>query len=142
MFGYVRPLKGELKINEFNHYRAAYCGLCRAIGEKYGQLPRFAVTYDMTFLVLLLHALATDEPGYEQSGCVLHPVRKRTMAVGDPLLEACADFTVILTVLNIEDNIIDDKTFFNKYSTKATARRRANGLTNSSIGRVNGAISH
>ncbi|HHX37495.1 MAG TPA: hypothetical protein GX717_05900 [Clostridiaceae bacterium] len=115
MFGYVRPLKGELTINEFNRYRAVYCGLCRTIGKKYGQLPRFAVTYDMTFLGLLLQALATDEPIHEQSGCVLHPVRNRTMAVTDKVLEACADFTVLLTVLNIEDNIIDgDKAILNR----------------------------
>ena len=35
------------------------------------------------------------------------------MAVGDPL-QACADFTVILTVLNNEDNIIDGDKLFNK----------------------------
>ncbi|MFT9057020.1 MAG: DUF5685 family protein, partial [Ethanoligenens sp.] len=28
MFGYVKPFKPELKIREFEAYRAVYCGMC------------------------------------------------------------------------------------------------------------------
>lgn len=28
MFGYVRPVRDELKCRDFDLYRAAYCGLC------------------------------------------------------------------------------------------------------------------
>ena len=38
MFGYVRPYKPELKVREYEMFRAAYCGLCWALKEKYGGL--------------------------------------------------------------------------------------------------------
>ena len=38
MFGYVRPYKPELKVKEYEMFRAAYCGLCWALKEKYGIL--------------------------------------------------------------------------------------------------------
>ena len=36
MFGYVRPYKPELKVKEYELFRAAYCGLCWSLKEKYG----------------------------------------------------------------------------------------------------------
>ena len=49
MYGYVRPDKGELRVREYELFRAVYCGLCQALRERYGFLSRFAVNYDMTF---------------------------------------------------------------------------------------------
>ena len=53
MFGYVRPLKGELKINEYEEYKAVYCTLCKSIAKHYGRLQSFFLSYDLTFYVLL-----------------------------------------------------------------------------------------
>ena len=36
MFGYVRPVRDELKCRDFDLYRAAYCGLCRCMKERCG----------------------------------------------------------------------------------------------------------
>lgn len=107
MFGYVRPWKAELKFREFNRYRAAYCGLCKAIGAQYGQLPRMAVTYDVTFLVLLLQSLAEREVELVESRCALHPFRKRPVTVMDSALAYGADLTILLTWYNLKDNLID-----------------------------------
>ncbi|UKI37884.1 MAG: DUF5685 family protein [Clostridiales bacterium] len=38
--------KDELKIKDFNVYRAYYCGLCKALGEKFGALSRLGLSYD------------------------------------------------------------------------------------------------
>ncbi|MGI6545220.1 MAG: DUF5685 family protein [Fastidiosipilaceae bacterium] len=107
MFGYVRPWKAELKFREFNRYRATYCGLCKAIGAQYGQLPRMAVTYDITFLVLLLQSLAEREVELVESRCALHPFRKRPIATEDSALAYGADLTILLTWYNLKDNLID-----------------------------------
>ena len=32
MFGYVRIYKPELKIKDYEIYKAAYCSVCRALG--------------------------------------------------------------------------------------------------------------
>ena len=57
MFGYVVAHKPELKIREFNKYKAYYCGLCKVLRENYGFLGQLTLTYDMTFLVILLSSL-------------------------------------------------------------------------------------
>ncbi|WP_283129067.1 DUF5685 family protein, partial [Allofournierella massiliensis] len=31
MFGYVTPEKPEMKVKEFESYRAMYCGLCKQL---------------------------------------------------------------------------------------------------------------
>ncbi len=49
MFGYVTPCKMELKIKEYEKFRAYYCGLCKTIKKDYGELPRVTINYDMTF---------------------------------------------------------------------------------------------
>ena len=36
MFGYVTPLKSELKFKEFEYFRSYYCGLCNEIKREYG----------------------------------------------------------------------------------------------------------
>ena len=53
MFGYVMANRPELKIREYDRYRAYYCGLCRALKKEYGLLGRLTLNYDMTFLVML-----------------------------------------------------------------------------------------
>ena len=33
MFGYIVPEKPEMKIKEYELFRAYYCGVCRSIGS-------------------------------------------------------------------------------------------------------------
>ena len=57
MFGYVTIDKPELKIREFELYRSFYCGLCRELRERHGIPGQITLTYDMTFVVMLLSSL-------------------------------------------------------------------------------------
>ena len=96
MFGFVRPLRGELKCKDFDLYNATYCGLCRCLRRRYGLLAPMLLTYDCTFLALLL------EPPQEQftpcrGRCHANPLRTRVMCPDSPALDAAADATVILT---------------------------------------------
>ena len=52
MFGYVRIYKPELKIKDYEIYKAAYCSVCRALGRHYGVIARGLLSYDATFLFL------------------------------------------------------------------------------------------
>ena len=54
MFGYVRPVRAELKCKDFDLYRAAYCSLCRCLRQRYGVVSTMFLSYDCTFLTLLL----------------------------------------------------------------------------------------
>ena len=57
MFGYVTVNKPEIKFKDFDMYRSFYCGLCRELRERYGIPGQVSLTYDMTFVVLLLSGL-------------------------------------------------------------------------------------
>ncbi|MCI9580946.1 MAG: hypothetical protein HFF34_06195 [Oscillospiraceae bacterium] len=106
MFGFVRPLRGELKCKDFDLYNATYCGLCRCLRRRYGLLAPMLLTYDCTFLALLL------EPPQEQftpcrGRCHANPLRTRVMCPDSPALDAAADATVILTWWKLRDEIAD-----------------------------------
>nr|MCR4710859.1 DUF5685 family protein [Clostridia bacterium] len=57
MFGYTVALRDELKVKEWELYRGYYCGVCKSIGRRYGQLPRITLSYDAAFLAMLLSSL-------------------------------------------------------------------------------------
>ena len=54
MFGYVVPNQAALSDEAQKRYRTAYCGLCRRIDALHGLRGRFTLSYDLTFLNLLL----------------------------------------------------------------------------------------
>jgi hypothetical protein len=107
MFGYIRPFKPELLIRQWTYYQSAYCGLCKQIGRKYGQLPRLTVSYDLTFLVLLGLAMSEQTAATEQAGCILNPVKKKTVMQENGLLDFCADVSVLLAWHKSRDDIRD-----------------------------------
>ena len=51
MFGYVKPDKSELRIKEYETYKAVYCALCKELGKRYGLMSRLTLNYDYTFLL-------------------------------------------------------------------------------------------
>ena len=57
MFGYVIPNQAALSPEAQARYRTAYCGLCRRIGALHGLRGRLTLSYDLTFLNLLLSSL-------------------------------------------------------------------------------------
>lgn len=83
MYGYIRPDRGELKVREYQQFRAAYCGLCEALRRRCGLLSRFVVNYDLTFLAM---ALSQGEGRLEERRCPAHPLRKRPCVCGDEAL--------------------------------------------------------
>ena len=61
MFGYVIPNQAALDDGAKARYRTAYCGLCRRIGALHGLRGRLTLSYDLTFLDLLLSSLYEGE---------------------------------------------------------------------------------
>ena len=111
MFGYIRPLKGELKVKEYEQYKAVYCGLCHRLKQKYGFCARFVINFDFTFLAMLLGA--SGEAKYEYKRCSASPFKKKCCAVRDQGLDIAADFSVILYYWKLKDTA-QDETFFKK----------------------------
>lgn len=131
MFGYIRPHKAELKVKEFVRYRSVYCGICKTISAEYGQLPRLATTYDMTFLGLMLLALEEESHGEEMDSCILHPGMKNPMAHRSSPLDFTAAAAVLLGWYKFRDNLEDGEKLlssqamrlaFGRAKTKASFR--------------------
>lgn len=131
MFGYVIPDKPNMFIKDYFAFRAFYCGLCKAIGKRYGCLMRFTTNYDSTILNILVHNLLNKPVEYKKQRCILHPFRKREMVVIDEISLSVADINVLLTYHKLRDNILDNdgklknktaKIFVNKHYKKAKKR--------------------
>ena len=122
MFGYVRPSDRRLTEEERETFRAAYCGLCHALGASYGPAGRMILNYDLTFLAMVL----SEGGGTCEKRCAVHPFRKRRCACGDAAMDTAADMSVILTWWQIQDGIADHGFFQGlKYRAAALLLRRA-----------------
>ena len=104
MFGYVRPAADRLTEEQEACFRAAYCGLCHTLGERYGLPGRMILNYDLTFLAMLLSE-GQDEQCRKR--CVMHPLKGRTCTCGGEAFALAADMSVILTWWQIQDGIAD-----------------------------------
>ncbi len=129
MFGYVRPDAPELKIKDFERYRACYCGLCHEIGGTYGTAARLTLSYDLVFLAMLLWH--QDEPReYEMKRCIPSLCRRQCVCCKSYPLKICAAYNVILYYRKLDDSIMDSG------CVKAIPYRVARGLLNGAYKRA------
>lgn len=109
MFGYIGPEKSELKVRELAIYQAAYCGLCRAIGRRFGQVARLSLSYDCTFIALLLGGLA-DCPGCDEKFCPYKPLKKKQpVARPSPAQDFAARLNLLLSYYKLRDDWADER---------------------------------
>ncbi len=116
MFGYIIVNKPEMKFKEFDIYQSYYCGLCRALRDRYGGLGQMTLSYDMTFVVLLLTSLYEPETvkGYQR--CLAHPLGKHPAMVNQ-FSRYAADMNLLLSYYKCLDDWQDER----KVSKKAMA---------------------
>ena len=108
MLGYVTAEKAELKMREYEVYSAYYCGLCKSIGERHGQVARMTLSYDFAFLALLLASLTEDTECIRQEHCLVHHIKKKNIAHKNPCIDYAADLMVLLVHYNLQDDIKDE----------------------------------
>ncbi len=114
MFGYVVANKAELKIREYDVYQSYYCGLCKCLKERGGNFSRLSLSYDMTFIYMLLTGLYEPKENHCPCKCVLHPLEKRTMRRNE-IADYVADMSVVMTYYKCRDDWEDER----KVSRKA-----------------------
>ena len=95
MFGYVQVASDGLSDEEKERYRAVYCGLCRALGQRHGIAARLSLNYEMTFLILLLSSLYEPPEVYGTFRCGIHPWKK-SICMTNEITAYAADMTVAL----------------------------------------------
>lgn len=111
MFGYVRIAKPELKVKEYEVYKAIYCSLCRSLGKHYGILSRLTLSYDFTFLALLNMALSDTCDGFERKRCAFNPLKKCNYCTNGAALEMPSAAAMIMLYYKLKDNIADENGF-------------------------------
>ena len=107
MFGYIITNHETLPKERQERFREFYCGLCHTLRQRYGYTGCATLSYDMTFLAVLLNALY--EPG-ETAGketCLTHPVRAHTYVLS-PVMEYVADMNIALAYQKLRDDWMDD----------------------------------
>jgi len=109
VFGYVRIAKPELRVKEYETYKAVYCSLCRALGKHYGFLSRLTLSYDFTFLSLLSMALQDGCDGFERKRCAFNPLKKCNYCKNADALKMPSAAAMIMLYYKLKDNISDEK---------------------------------
>lgn len=142
MFGYITPDKPELKIKDYEVFRAYYCGLCKAMGNNYGVLSRFALNYDSVFLGLFLSSLHKEKIEFRKEVCFANPIKKKFIVRSSKSLEYAADINTMLIYHKFKDNWMDEKNyvsatallvFKNTYKKAAKRNPKANEIIIASL---------
>lgn len=107
MYGYIIANKPELKFREFDVYRGYYCGLCKCLRSRSGNIARLSLSYDMTFLYILLTGLYEPKTARIKEGCILHPLEKQTMYKNE-CADYVADMSLLMTYYKSRDDWRDD----------------------------------
>ncbi|MBO5411459.1 MAG: hypothetical protein J6A38_00020 [Clostridia bacterium] len=107
MFGYVRADTPYLYIKDETLYRAMYCGVCKGIAEVCGNTARMGLSYDVTFLSVILHNIAGVDVNITKQHCLTHCIRSRQMAETDELTRMLGALNTVLVYYKYTDDIAD-----------------------------------
>lgn len=109
VFGYVTVAKNQLTEEEYNIFTAYYCGLCKATGRYASELSRLGLSYDITFLAIVLSSVSSDCSEIGSERCIVHPVKKRDCIKNNPAVDYAAAMGVLLNYLKLADDWHDDR---------------------------------
>ncbi len=107
MFGYVRIDKNELKVRDFETYRAYYCGICHELKEAFGIRGQITLRYDLVFLSVLLTGLYEPEEERSEGRCLMHPL-ERHVSLTNTFTRYAAYMNVLLAYYKCLDDVRDD----------------------------------
>lgn len=113
MFGYVIINKGDMKFKEFDIYHAYYCGLCRKLKEEYGIPGQMTLSYDMTFIIMLLSGLYEPATVTDSCKCIAHPFEKHMTKINE-FTEYAADMNILLSYYKCKDDWADERKYGKK----------------------------
>lgn len=108
MFGYIRILKDELRVREYNMFRSYYCGLCKTLKSEYGFASRMGLSYDVTFLALMLSSINDKDTNILPERCIVSPFNKKPIAQKTDALSYSAAVNVMLSYLKLSDDWRDE----------------------------------
>lgn len=111
MFGYIKPYKAEMKVCEFDTFKAIYCGLCKQLSHTYGPFASLTLSYDFTFMAAVSIGLSDRCAGFKKCACVANPLKKKACMVPCEDLELCASAAMLMIYYKVKDDIADSGFF-------------------------------
>ncbi len=121
MFGYVTITPEGISNELRERYRMFYCGLCHTLGEHYGAFGRMTLSYDMTFLAILLSSLYEPEERTEKARCAPHPIKEHGY-IRSEVMDYCADMNIALAYHKCLDDWTDERKPAARIEAKALER--------------------
>lgn len=109
MLGYVTIDKNELKVRDYTLYQGYYCGICKSIAKRIGQIPRLGLSYDAVFLALVLAGFEERKDMPKMEHCITHPIEKKPVIYENAAIDYGADVMVILSYHKFLDDWKDEK---------------------------------
>ena len=100
MFGYININRNELSEEDQRIYQSYYCGLCKKLKELCGKRGQILLSYDITFLIVLLTGLYEVEGKVDEFVCAVHPTKRRQMCQNE-ITEYAAAMNVMLAYHNL-----------------------------------------
>ena len=107
MLGYVKADKPNLKMGDYEVYRAIYCSLCNALGRNYSVFARLLLSYDFALAAVLRFALREESCVFDRRRCPLNPSKKCSFCRSREELDFCAHCVIIIAYYKLKDNLSD-----------------------------------
>jgi len=113
LFGYITIAAAGLSKERQARYRAMYCGLCHTLKERFGAVGQMTLSYDVTFLYLLLSSLYEPEEQQASERCLPHPVHTHAYAY-NKLADYCCDMNIALAYHKCMDDWQDEHSLLDR----------------------------
>lgn len=81
--------------------------------KRFGLSGQLTLSYDMTFLVMMLTSLYEPVDNREMKRCIAHPMKKQC-CISNEYTEYVADMTVLLSYYKCQDDWVDEKILWKK----------------------------
>ncbi len=107
MFGFVMADMKELSEASQKRYGSIYCGVCRRMRMRASKSARLGLSYDVTFLSMLLMSLYELEETAGKRACGIHPIRPRPWVDNEYIVYG-ADMNIALAYYNALDDLEDE----------------------------------
>ena len=107
MFGFVMADIKELPAEAQKRYGSVYCGVCRRMRMRASRSARLGLSYDVTFLSILLMSLYEPEETSGKRACGIHPIRPRPWVDNEYVVYG-ADMNIALAYYNTLDDLEDE----------------------------------
>lgn len=122
MYGYVQVYRPDLRFREYDVYRSYYCGLCHTLQNRWGLSGRMTLSYDVTFLFLLLDALHEPDTMQQTKHCFGFLGKKETICTSSAAVYA-ADMNLLFAYLKCQDDWQDNHKLHKKLAAAVLRKK-------------------